>query len=514
MHRGLLLLLLSSPLLITLISIQPASAKPPPILPPPTIQYTKTWGGSSNDTGNGVARDNGVAKDTIITGGTESFGPGNPTHTALLLLDYNSSDILRVREIWSGPGNGTDIGNGVAVDYFGNLYGNIYVTGLTTSFGAGSYDALLLKFDSTDGSLLWQRTWGGSSVDAGRGLAVDSSGNIYVTGNTYSFGAGSFDALLLKFDSTGSLVWQKTWGGSGDDDGTGVAVDSSGNIYVTGYTYSFGAGLDDVFLLKFDSAGSLLWQRTWGGYSIDAGFGVAVDSSTGNIYVTGATVNFGAGSADVMLLKFDSAGSLLWQRTWGGSSLDIGQGVAVDSSSGNIYVTGNTYSFGAGGSDVFLLKFDSTGSLLNQEIYGGSSDDAGYGVAVDSAGNAFITGYVSEAPPYSSTTTGNSTLGTPTFSLGNPYYTLGTPTAKLGTPTGSVTKPSGSQTYAGNQDVFLTKYGPTSVAALPPSLITLAGLLLIIPVILSRRRNPRVYSPLRRMACGFQTSAGDIIRRE
>ena len=442
------------------------------------IQYTKTWGGSSSDVGLGVAVDSSGNK--YVTGYTNSFGPGNPK-SAVLLLKYGSSGVLLWQRIWSGSGNGSDVGSGVALD----ASGNIYVTGYTSSFGAGGDDVLLLKFNST-GSLLWQKTWGGINSDLGIGVVLDASGNIYVSGFTGSFGSGK--VVLLKFDSTGSLLWQRTWGGSIYDYGEGVALDASGNIYVTGYTLSFGAGGVDLVLLKFDSTGSLLWQKTWGGSGAEYGQSVAVDAS-GNIYVTGHTNSFGAGMDDVLLLKFDSTSGLLWQRTWGGSKNEGGSGVAVDAS-GNVYVAGYTNSFGAGGNDVLLLKLSSAGSLLNQEIYGGGGDDVGVGVAVDSAGNAFITGYVSEAPPYNSTTTGNSTLGAPTFLLGNPSFTLGTPTAIAQTPTGSAATPSGSQTYAGSQDSFLTQYGPTPKAPLSASLITLVGLLLI-PIILSRRRNLR-----------------------
>jgi uncharacterized delta-60 repeat protein len=291
---------------------------------------------------------------------------------------------LSFERTWGG--SNYDYGYGVAVD----PSGNIYVTGYTSSFGAGGADVVLLKYDPS-GSLLWQKTWGGTSDDYGRSVAVDTSGNIYVTGYTYSFSVGGYDVFLLKYNPSGSLSWRRTWGGSDYDYGYGVAVDPSGNIYVTGYTYSFSVGGYDVFLLKYDPSGSLLWQKTWGGSNYDYGYGVAVDPS-GNIYVTGATYSFSVGSYDVFLLKYDPSGSLSWQKTWGGSSSEYGYGVAVDPS-GNIYVTGYTYSFGAGGADAFLLKYNPSGSLSWQKTWGGSSNDYGYGVAVDPSGNIYVTGY-------------------------------------------------------------------------------------------------------------------------
>ncbi|MGA8858048.1 MAG: SBBP repeat-containing protein [Candidatus Bathyarchaeia archaeon] len=193
------------------------------------------------------------------------------------------------------------------------------------------------------------------------------------------------------------------------------------------------------------------FQKTWGGSSFDNGSGVAVDGS-GNVYVTGVTASFGAGGQDVFLLKYDSSGSLQFQKTWGGTSGDGGYGVAVDGS-GNVYVTGSTSSFGAGGGDAFLLKYDSSGSLQFQKTWGGIHYDEGDGVAV-SGGVAYVTGIVSEGSPYVfSSVTG--TVTTPVGSVSSPSGITTTPSGTESSPSGTVTTPSGSQTYAGSTDVFL-----------------------------------------------------------
>ncbi len=439
-RRVLLLTLLSSLLLLSLFAV-PASAQP-------ALLIQKTWGGSAVDVGQGVAVDS--SGNIYVAGQTYSFGPASPNSASLSLLKYNPTGSLLWQRIWASTSiRSYEYGKGVAVD----VSGNIYVTGQTTSFGAGGIDVMLLKFNSS-GSLQWQKTWGGSSGESGFGVAVDASGNIYVTGEEKSFGFYG-DVFLLKFNSTGSLLWQKTWGGNAESTGWGVAVDSSGYVYLTGGTRIFGAGVNDILLLKFDSSGGIQWQRTWGGSSDDEGYGVAVDVS-GNIYVTGKTYSFGAGIADVLLLKFNSSGSLQWQKTWGGSDNDVGLGVAVDSS-GNTYVTGETFSFG--GIDVMLLKFDSSGGLTWQKTWGGSGIDVGNGVAVDSSGNALVVGSVGEAPPYTLGSSGNNTLGMPTFYPGFPLFTLGTPTFTPRSSTGAVLTPSGSQSYSGSDDEFLMKYG-------------------------------------------------------
>jgi len=419
-----------------------------PVASQPAILIQRTWGGGSNDVGNSVTVDS--SGNTYVTGRTFSFGAGSPTYSDVILIKYDASNNLVWQKTWGGSST-YEAGQGVAVD----ASGNSYVTGLNGTGVPGSANIIILKFDST-GLLLWQKTWGTSSEDQTGGVALDSTGNVYVAGYASS-GAGGQDFVLLKFDSSGGLLWQKTWGGPSEDRSWSVAVDSSGSIYATGGTASFGAGGRDVVLLKFDSSGTLLWHRMWGGTGADDGLGTAVDSS-GNIYVTGSTSSFGAGGADTVLLKFDPTGGLLWQRTWGGSGADYGQSVSV-ASSGSVYVTGSTDSFGAGLVDTVLLRFDSSGALVWQKVWGGINNDYGLGVAVGLAGSAVVTGYVSETQPYalgSPTTTPNS----PTFSAGpTGSGAPGTPAFAASSPAHTPGTPSGSQSYSGGSDFFLFEYG-------------------------------------------------------
>lgn len=304
----------------------------------------------------------------------------------------------------SGPtwrswgGTAEDVSYGIGTD----TLGNIYLTGSTRSFGSGSPatpNLAVLKFDPS-GLLVWQKVWniGGGSV--GRGISIDSSGGIYVTGYTINSGSQGLGVVLLKLNSTGMLQWQTTWGGNATDQGYGIAVDSFGGIFVVGTTNSTGQGLNDILLLKFNSTGSMLWGRTWGGNGNEEGHGVAVDTS-GNAYVTGFTTGFGAGGSDVILLKYGATGSLSWQETWGGPGFEAGLGIAVDTSN-NIYVTGTMgatvpYPSFSGG-DALLLKFNSGGTLLWQRSWGGPHTEIGYGVAVNSSGVAYVTGVTASSP--------------------------------------------------------------------------------------------------------------------
>jgi uncharacterized delta-60 repeat protein len=283
-------------------------------------------------------------------------------------------------------GTSVDVGRGVAID----SSDNIIVTGYTNSDGAGTDDALVAKYDSS-GTLLWDKTLGGANADYGYGVAIDSSDNIIVTGYTQSDGAGGNDVLVVKYNSSGTLLWDRTLGGASNDLGFVVAIDSSDNIIVVGYTGSDGAGNFDVLVAKYNSSGTLQWDRTLGGANNDIGYGVAIDSSD-NIIVVGYTASDGAGGNDVLVVKYNSSGTLLWQRTLGGTGQESGYGVAIDSSD-NIIVVGVTPSDGAGGQDVLVAKCSSSGTLLWDKTLGGASSDYGQGVAIDSSDNIIVTAY-------------------------------------------------------------------------------------------------------------------------
>ncbi|MCF6159086.1 MAG: hypothetical protein E3K32_11070 [wastewater metagenome] len=350
-------------------------------------------------------------------------------------------------------GGESDYGNEIAVDSLGNAY----VTGRTNSTDfpmmnafidshGGDYDAFVTKIDATGSRLQYSTYLGGSRDDWGYGIAVDSLGNAYVTGRTnstnfptanalYGINSGNWDAFITKLDATGSSLQYSTYLGGGKSDyGNGIAVDSSGNAYVAGETYStdfptanalYGShnGYYDVFVAKLDATGSSLLYSTYlGGSDYDHGQGIAVDS-LGNAYVTGRTEStdfpmmnafidsHGGGYHyyfDAFVTKIDATGSSLQYSTYlGGSGDDMCYAIAADSS-GNAYVTGTTNSTDFPMSnalyeskigsyyyfDAFVTKIDATGSSLQYSTYlGGDEDDNGYGIAVDSSGNTYVTGY-------------------------------------------------------------------------------------------------------------------------
>jgi hypothetical protein len=300
-----------------------------------------------------------------------------------LTLSMGSSVLYEWNRTWGGS-NG-DLGYGVAID----SSGGVYLTGYTLSFGTGGSDIILLKYDGK-GVLQWNHTWGGVYNDMGFRVAIDMSGNIYVAGLTYSFGTGGSDIILLKYNGKGVLQWNRTWGGLNDDNGYDLVLDMLGNIYITGATESFGAGLVDMILMKYNRNGELQWNRTWGGAYNDWGMGVTVDSS-GNVYLVGTTHSFGVPGNDIVLVKYDVNGEQQWNRTWGGEDGDGGYGVAVDSFD-NVYLTGRTWCFGAGDSSMVLMKYDGNGTQQWYRIWGGLKENIATGIVVDSSDNVYLVG--------------------------------------------------------------------------------------------------------------------------
>jgi hypothetical protein len=351
-------------------------------------------------------------------------------------------------------GSGNEVGFGIAVDGSGQAY----VTGETTSLNydvtpgafqttnGGGVDVFVTKLNATGTALVYSTYIGGSGNEGGFGIAVDGSGNAYVTGSTnstnYDVTPGAFqttngggrDVFVTKLNATGTaLVYSTYIGGSGDDWGYAIAVDGSGYAYVTGETNSTNydvtpgafqttnGGGWDVFATKLNATGTALVYSTYiGGSGDDEGDGIAVDGS-GNAYVTGETfstdydVTPGAfqttkgGWTDVFVTKLNATGTALVYSTYiGGSERDFGNAIAVDGS-GYAYVTGSTnYSNylsydvtpGAfqtthgGGWDVFVTKLNATGTALVYSTYiGGSGNEGGSAIAVDGSGYAYVTGY-------------------------------------------------------------------------------------------------------------------------
>jgi hypothetical protein len=299
------------------------------------------------------------------------------------------SDFYRApAEEWSQTFGGSDYewGNSVAE----TSDGGYIIAGTTYSYGAGNGDVWLIKTDA-NGDEEWSRTFGGSAVEYGESVAQTSDGGYIVTGSTQSYAVGSADVWLIKTDADGNQEWNQTFGGLNEEHAYSVAQTSDGGYILAGYTESYGAGSADVWLIKTDSHGAEEWNELFGGSEWDSGYSVA-QTSDGGYIVAGFTESLGEGYSDAWLIKTDSHGAEEWNELFGGSSYDYAYSVAQTSGGGYI-VTGFTQSYGTGSADVWLIKTDVAGNMEWDEIFGDSSGDYGYSVAQTSDGGYIITGY-------------------------------------------------------------------------------------------------------------------------
>ena len=275
--------------------------------------------------------------------------------------------------------------------------GGYIVVGESESFGAGLWDFYLVKTDSM-GTVIWDTTYGGSLDDASYSVQQTLDGGYIVSGFTESFGAGYWDVYLVKTDSLGNLMWDATYGDSSSYEiGSSVQQTSDGGYIVVGRT--MGPSGTNVYLVKADSLGDTLWTRTYGDSLYQSGYSV-IQTQDGGYIIAGRTYFFpGSDTCDVYLIKTDSLGDTLWTRTYGGNLSDAGSSI-LQTPDGGYIIAGSTESFGAGSTDVYLIKTDSAGTVLWDTPYGGSYADVGISVCQTLDGGYIITGVTGDWPTW------------------------------------------------------------------------------------------------------------------
>ncbi|MDI6808846.1 MAG: T9SS type A sorting domain-containing protein [Candidatus Eisenbacteria bacterium] len=427
--------------------------------------FTKTLDAGVYDVASSMTRtyDGGFA----VAGATMSYGAGL---TDIFISRFDRSG----DHVWTRTLGGT--GYDEVYSVWQSLNNELLVTGSTTSYGAGGLDLILSKFNSS-GDLAWTKTLGGSGADYGRSVIHTFDGGFVVTGATSSYGAGNYDLLLSRFDTSGNRTWTRTLGGSDRECGFSVIQTMDEGYVVTGYTRSYGAGSADLILSKFNDAGTHLWTKTLGGIYDEEGRSV-IETSDGSLVVTGYTRSYGAGSSDIIISKFTSSGTHVWSRTVGSTVYDYGHSV-IEASDGSLILAGSVSEYGAGSDDAALLKFGASGDLLWTKAIGGSSVDVAYSLAQAVDGGLLVAGYTQSYGAGNSCVLisgfdcdGNGCSGvfvlptvtaiTPTVasrapSLGSPIPTVTTPSPSVGIEVASMTTACETETFAEDMPPAMTK---------------------------------------------------------
>jgi hypothetical protein len=250
--------------------------------------------------------------------------------------------------------------------------GGYIAGGWTYSYEAGGVNSFIIKLNSL-GNIEWSKAIGGSSDDEIYSISQTSDGGYIAVGNTLSYGAGSWDAFIIKLNSLGNIEWFKTIGGSSSDSIYSISQTSDGGYIAGGWTLNYGAGSWDAFIIKLNSSGNIEWSKAIGGSDYDYIYSIS-QTSDGGYIAGGRTLNYGAGSWDAFIIKLNSSGNIEWSKAIGGSDYDYIYSISQTSDGGYI-VGGSTQSYGAGNWDAFIIKLNSSGNIEWSKAIGGSNID-------------------------------------------------------------------------------------------------------------------------------------------
>nr|WP_228042032.1 S8 family serine peptidase [Tychonema sp. LEGE 07196] len=384
----------------------------------PKLEWVRQFGTSLQEIGRDIATDS--AGNIYMVGFT---GDGDTTtgNWDTLFTKYDSNGNKLWQKFLDNPA--TDFASGVKID----AANNVYIVGYTNSSSDSDRDAYIYKYDS-NGNEIWQKVFSSQDTfadlaDYATGVGSDNAGNIYVAGNTW----GSFDptkawsnvphqdAFIAKYDTNGNQVWVKDFGTPQDQNARAVTTDNAGNSYIVGHTDETIENGRDAFITKYDTNGNQVWIRQFGTAASDSAYGVTIGND-GNLYVTGNTRgnlngNNNSGGSDNFLVKYDTNGTQLWANQFGTVGDENTLGISLDKN-GNIYVAGMTKgslegSTNAGNYDIFVTKLDSSGVVSWSQQLGTAGNDDTYKLVIDNADNIYITGSVSgslEGQPYAGST--------------------------------------------------------------------------------------------------------------
>ncbi len=404
----------------------------------PDWAWAKSAGGNNTNVEQRIATDaNGnVLVTGVFNSPTITFGTVTLTTGSFFIVKYDASGNV----LWakSAGEQSQCYSRSIATDANGNVLVIGHFTSPTITFGTTTLintnafsDIFIVKYDA-NGNVLWAKSASGKTQDTGIGITTDANGNILVTGgftsSTITFGIttlsnadtslGGADIFIVKYDTNGNVLWAKSAGGNYSEFGTSVATDANGNVLVTGFfssdTITFGidtltnAGANDIFVVKYNASGNMLWAKSAGGIEAENSGTIATDINA-NVLLTGSffsqTITLtNVGGFDIFIVKYDASGNVLWAKSAGGIFQDYGVGIASNVD-GDVLLTGSfanpAITFGtttltnAGNNydyDIFIVKYDASGNELWAKSAGGIGNDYSYGIATDANGNVLVTG--------------------------------------------------------------------------------------------------------------------------
>lgn len=343
------------------------------------VQLNKTYGGTNQDEAYSMIQtsDGGYA----IAGSTQSFGTGNGD---FWLVKIDMLGIVQWNRTYDSGKS-----NDCAYSTIQSSDGGYAIAGSAGSIHSNA-DFWLIKTDPL-GNELWNKTYGGVNADWAYSVIQTSDGGYALTGATYSFGAGIDDIWLIKTDSSGNAMWNKTYGGLDYDAAWSVVQTADSGYAMAGYTVSFSVGSCDFWLVKTDAEGNVQWDGKYGGPSQDQAFSM-IQTADGGYALAGFTYSYGAGVSDFWLVKTDGFGNEQWNKTYGGPYGESANSV-IQTSDGGYAIAGVTGSYGNGQGDFWLVKTDALGNKLWNRTYGGDETDYAYSAIQTSSGGYILVGW-------------------------------------------------------------------------------------------------------------------------
>ncbi|MBN2226087.1 MAG: T9SS type A sorting domain-containing protein [candidate division Zixibacteria bacterium] len=317
----------------------------------------------------------------ILLGSTFSYGSGGFDFYALRLGSAGDT-------VWTNTYGSTDAELGY--DVLATSDGGFVLLGSTRSYGAGGKDVYLVKIDSA-GTMLWQKTFGGSGNDEGRSIRETSDDGFIICGTTSSFGSGYDDLYFVRTDSVGDTIWTTAVGGAGGESGSAVCLTGDGGFMAVGSTGSFGDGYSSIYGVRLDADGDTLWTEVYGGSGADYAYDLET-TIDGGFVIAGGTSSSGAGYTDAYAVKIDAGGVVQWEKTYGGRYDDRAYAV-TRTLDGGYLLAGSTESFGAAEIDIYAIKIAPTGDTAWTRRYGGTKSDYGRTVFQETGRDYLVLGY-------------------------------------------------------------------------------------------------------------------------